>query len=221
MSEKPDREDDLRGQLRASYEFHRWLEELAKVPYDGIVGWPPAWMPSPLVYEFKTIRARLLNDARTLWEFQAWKRILRVRKDMRCLSEATKQRQDLTGNARYWRQGFVPPELTRDLEALLYIQDLADLGDIEGLKAYLGEETLGGQLVLRGRAHSEHLKKAAKAPRPNRIAKRINAILAQQPGLSSKEVIKILRTTPSPDLDADLSRLSDRQLEQRISRCRS
>ena len=30
-------------------------------PYDGVLGLPPAWMPSPLVHEFVSVRDQLLD----------------------------------------------------------------------------------------------------------------------------------------------------------------
>jgi hypothetical protein len=121
---KADAEVDA-GALRALNEILSRLAQLNRQPYDGILGLPPKWMPHPLVHEFCTVRDILLRD-HSAQEIRKWMRACR-------------------------NLGRFPFEYAREIEALIYIQQIAGLGKDDGIDAYLGR---GSKKV--DRAYAEH-----------------------------------------------------------------
>lgn len=99
----------------------RELEERDAAPYDGVLGRPPAWLPQALLDEFAVTRNRLLQT-HTAEDVRNW---------MGSFREALNV--DGSGWIGWW-----PPELQRDLGALVYVQYVAELGEKSGIQAYLG-----------------------------------------------------------------------------------
>lgn len=97
--------------------------KLNEQPYDGVLGQPPEWMPAPLVSEFFAARDIVLRN-------HSSKQVLGWMRACRAL-------------ARY---SF---EHVREVEALVYIRQLATLGKRKGIDAYLGR---GRYRVLRAYA---------------------------------------------------------------------
>lgn len=96
-------------------ELSRALDVLAKRnnhSFDGVLGQPPTWVPFPLRDEFWTVRNRLLDEY-SPEQVATWMRACRT------LSS-------------------YPFEYAREIEALVYIKQIADLGERDGIDAYLG-----------------------------------------------------------------------------------
>jgi hypothetical protein len=126
-------------------------------PYDGINGRLPDWMPVPLSHEFNAIRNRLL-DSVSMHDLQRWMDLWRSPTD------------------DGWM--YVPPEYDRDIDSLVYIQTIANLGPEAGVDAYLGN---GGMEVVRGMARLDHNRKAATRPRPDGLHRVILCVLRKLP----------------------------------------
>lgn len=131
--------DTLKGTLGDLNQRSTAIERLNARPYDGVSGKPPEWLPAPLQHEFSVCRDRLL----------ALNSVANVRKWVDARRNLTRSATD-TGPVR--DSLFFPPEHARDLESLIYIQDIASLDQNKGIEAYLGE---GTTRVLRGAAVAE------------------------------------------------------------------
>jgi hypothetical protein len=88
------------------------LTERNSHSFDGVLGQPPTWVPFPLKDEFWTVRNRLLDEC-SPQQVATWMRACRA------LSS-------------------YPFEYAREIEALVYIKQIADLGERDGIEAYLG-----------------------------------------------------------------------------------
>jgi hypothetical protein len=126
-------------------------------PYDGLIGQLPDWIPPPLKHEFNAVRTRLL-DLESIDDVQNWM----------CLWRSP--------TASGWMD--VPPEYDRDIDALVYIQNIVSLGPQDGIVAYLGK---GGMEVVRGMARIEHNRKVAKQPRADGLQRVILKLLRERP----------------------------------------
>ena len=107
--------------------------------YDGLLGSLPPWVPVPLKKEFEHVRNNLLD----CYEEEGVKEFIQGRKE---LFKETGIRS----------VKFTPPEIDDKLDALIYIQSIVDLGEENGIKAYLGE---GGFEVTRGIVLKEYQSK--------------------------------------------------------------
>jgi hypothetical protein len=196
-AQKAERGTDVRASVASGRTRIKWLISISERPFDGIVGELPTWMPSPLEYEFNSLRRQLLQDNRSLRKLR--QQIREIRKG------AVASNQD----ERLLRLPSLSPEHQRDLLALIYIQDIASLGEKDGIKAYLGQSSTE---VARGVFLSERLREIARQPRqrnsPLRTA--IKDQLQREPTKSSK----LVRRDLPPHLVADRT---DRALDVAIS----
>ncbi len=209
----PVKPEGVREELERSFGHHGWLDSLAQGEYDGIAGWPPSWVPAPLLHDFKLVRARLLTERNALDLVRGY--IAAIRGNRARIDAAGKIQQTMAAQgtepaALFIGLDYIPAELHRDLETLLYIQDLASLGARAAIRAYLGE---AAELVARGLLLCDSNRERAKRPRPRKITVEIEAALHTAPDAPAKEIIKKLTR------DA-IGGLTMRQLEQRISRVR-
>jgi hypothetical protein len=134
------------------------LRERNAKPYDGLLGQLPDWVPPPLPHEFVAVRNRLL-DSESIDKVQEWMRLW------------------CSPTSGEW-MAYVPPEYDRDIDSLVYIQRLVNLGPQAGIDAYLGKS---GMEVVRGVARVEHNRKAAKQPRADGLQRVIREILLERP----------------------------------------
>ena len=130
---------------------------LNAAPYDGVRGQTPAWVPKPLEVEFQQRREALLagpcetcETTHTADEVFRW--IANYRNAMRPI-------------AGFRSVGMWPRAHERDIRDLVYIQDIASLGEAKGIKAYLGK---GRYQVIRGRAVAQERRRQAAAVRDRR-----------------------------------------------------
>jgi hypothetical protein len=131
------------------------LRKAAK--YNGLVGQLPDWVPRPLRYEFDAVRNRLL-DFVSVKDLQYWMDLWRSPTD------------------NGWM--YVPPEYDRDVDSLVYIQSIHDLGPEAGIDAYLGK---GGMEVVRGMTRLEHNRRVSQLPRPDGLQRVIVSLLPACP----------------------------------------
>ena len=197
--------------------------DAADVEYDGVAGSPPEWLPDPLKFELKAVRQKLLFGPQFPVDSPLWVRVLWVRRGIRALraihgithrlSVDTKSISE-TGASPIARRVYglpiVNPGVSRDLEALIYIRDLANLGQRAGLRAYLGR---GPAEVVRGVFQSEQNRDFAKKRRPNEVSKAIDAALERNPGAGWAQIHELLE----PEL---VKNITARQFEQRVYRAK-
>jgi len=113
----------------------------ARLPFDGVMGTPPVWLPGTLPSEFVTARDRLLVE-------YSHEEIL----GFMDAKESSSQ------NLEFYRAWHYPHEFRNELETLIYIRYLSRLGKREGLHAYLKEPA---RTEYEGLALSDAGKKAA------------------------------------------------------------
>jgi len=113
------------------------------MPYDGLVGSPPAWIPGPLRQEFSATRRALFDEADKA-ELRRWMR----------------------GRRKQFEPGYaplvVPPRHLEDkIDALNYIKALVDMGKDAAIDAYLGKSAkqLVRGIILQQRQSSAGRKK--------------------------------------------------------------
>jgi hypothetical protein len=106
--------------------------QLKQDSYDGVRGQPPGWLPAPLADEFFAARDNLLND-HSVNEVARWMDACQA-------------------------LGSYPFAYVKEIEALVYIKQIASLGESDGIDAYMGR----GQYRVR-RAFTE------RAPRPEDV----------------------------------------------------
>jgi hypothetical protein len=131
--------------------------------YDGLNGQLPDWMPPPLKHEFNAVRDRLL-DSESIDDVQNWMGLWR------------------SPTADGWM--YVPPEYDRDIDSLVYIQSIVNLGPEAGIDAYLGKggmEVVRGTEVVRDLARVDYNREVAKRPRPDGLNRVILNLLRQRP----------------------------------------
>lgn len=126
--------------------------------YDGVVGTPPGWLPEPLLAEFELLRNELLRE-HCLADVCSWLaayRQLLATSDLRALAAkhnagqlTDEQFREHCQLASRRRGAFFPPEYRRELRDLAYIQDIVELGETDGIAAYLGT---GAYKAVRGMA---------------------------------------------------------------------
>jgi hypothetical protein len=78
-----------------------------------------------------------------------------------------------------------------ELDALNYIECIVSMGEVEGIRGYLGKSA---EPVYRGAVNSERARKAARAPRPSRVGLWIEGYLRDNPKATWKEVWRALET---------------------------
>jgi hypothetical protein len=76
-----------------------------------------------------------------------------------------------------------------ELDALNYVADIVSKGKVEGVKAYLGKSA---EPVYRGSVLSELQRKAARAPRSNKLSQGIEKVLRSDENATWKEVLRAL-----------------------------
>jgi len=141
--------------------------------YNGVIGRPPKWLPNPLQEEFHATRNFLLREYKP-------KIILQYMESRKKLLDF----QGLGSVSSY------PINRESNLDSLLYIQKIIELGKTEGIKAYLGES---GQEVVRAIVHVERQKDLAKRPRTDALQSLIIKILGQFPEISFQKFLEELK----------------------------
>ena len=174
----------------------------AEAEYDGLLGSLPCWIPEPLKSEFVSVRGSLLNE----YDEEAVREFLNNRKKL--LTPSPNE---------YVRTSYTPPSIYPKLDALIYIQNIVDLGKDKGIKAYNGEE---GVEVVKGivklTSKSKGGDTTAKIRKENALSdyKNINEqatslisngkdkkdianIIADKTGFSKPKIYRALKTHPS------------------------
>lgn len=158
-------------------------------PYDGVRGEPPKWLPSPLVDEFYAARDNLLPN-HSAKQIARWMNA--------CLM-----------------LGSYPFEYVREIEALVYIEQLVGLGESDGIDAYLGrgryrvrrayteqapkpddvilhyDEELANTKRSSGGRNAAEAKRVVNAPRDNEI--REEALRLRAKGISDRAIPTMLK----------------------------
>lgn len=169
---------------------HAALVRLAKwdgAPYDGILGLPPKWIPRPLYLEFVHTRNFLLDAGNAPEQILAWIRSYRG-----------------TVEATSFRSAYWPPEYERDIETLVYVQDLVNLGEVDGIEAYLG---VGAYKVLRSRVVSQRNRTFSQLPRRKRRPHNLwyrafRRVLRDNPKMTATDLRELIRAEGSLTFDA-------------------
>lgn len=102
--------------------------------YDGLLGSLPYWVPNPLQREFYTTRDDIIDRY--------------GQEDAKHYLDA---RRELFATTGFRWVPPTPPEAADKLDALNYIRSIVELGETEGIRAYLGENGLDSvrRLLLR------------------------------------------------------------------------
>ena len=158
--------------------------------YDEVLGKLPKWVPEPLKREFKATRDYLLDYLQRYHlddptsPHNKVKNLMKARK-----SESFPI--GIKSKSNFSFKVYIPPEIERDLDALIYIQHIVTLKEDKGIKAYLGES---GDAVYRGIVSYDRQKELSKRPRSDALQKIIIEIIRSQPNLTAAEVLAVLKT---------------------------
>lgn len=172
-------EETLEGVVKEALDR---LAEIENAPYDGVLGRLDGWMPRPLKAEFSVVRSFLLDKA-SADEVKKWMR----------------GRAQILKVTTFQYLPYVPIEYEDKVDALNYIKAIVDLGQEDGIKAYLGEdgfEVYRG-MVMTGNAYVmlEAKKKKKEESGGNELDaldREIDAVLGTDPGLSFKGLLQRL-----------------------------
>lgn len=142
MSEDEDWIDD------AVDESWKIIEQRNNAEYDGVLGLPPAWMPDPLVQEFRVTRNKLLDGGLS-------------QKEIKSFMEGRAFMFDLDIE----RPPLVPANIIPSIDVLNYIYGIFQMGSDKGIKAYLGKS---GIKFYRGAVLAETGRKGGKKTGANK-----------------------------------------------------
>jgi hypothetical protein len=157
--------------------------------YDGVVGALPDWVPDPLQEEFKATRDYLLDyfSDDPASPHTKVKKLMAARKKESFPTSLSKESPPI----RFPFTPYIPPEVERDLDALIYIQQIISLKKDKGISAYLGK---GGVSVFRGIVVNARQKKIAQYPRRDPLQKLIISIVEKKPDITWQEALVVLKT---------------------------
>jgi hypothetical protein len=181
----------LQAQQKAIEEGLTKRREREAAPYDGVLGSPPSWVPDPLVQELRHWRTFLLDKGYSVDEIQNWR----------------KARLEELRQGGFWIPSY-PPEHTHVIDSLNYVERITSLGEVQGIKAYLGKS---GERVYRGSMNSERQRTAAQAPRTDRLGRWIEDFLCKNPSATQNEVLKGLEHEQCPGMF--IEEVSDNAIE--------
>lgn len=161
----------------------------AKQKYDGVVGTLPDWVPDPLQEEFKATRDYLLDyfSDDPASPHTKVKKLMAARKKESFPTSLSKESPPI----RFPFTPYIPPEVKRDLDALIYIQQIVLLEKNKGISSYLGES---GNKVYRGIVTKDRQKEIAKRSRLGALQELIIEIVRKEPDLTAAEVLAVLKT---------------------------
>jgi len=115
---------------------------ITEKPYDGLRGTLPSWMPNPLKEEFDKVITYLLKDY-----------------DAEDIKNFMEQKKLLYFKLTYSRSGYIPPKIHSELDALIYIQQIYEMGPKEGVDEY---NKRGRQVIHNPDLIKHHSKTGAK-----------------------------------------------------------
>lgn len=202
-SPSPDDREILRGALGRAFSE---IAAREAVPFDGVLGIPPAWVPPREAAEFRADRGWLLDNGYTRDE------ILGVMDEDDATTAAIKANP---GNPNFHRLPNGAPEATDRMRWLAHFRRCVRLGKKKGLAAMLGAQLATGarrgEKVLR--SASDAGRKRAETFGPERDAWRNKAseiLKARKRKLSCRELARLVARELHPELtQAEQEKLAD------------
>ncbi len=150
--------------------------------YDGLLGTIPDEFPKALAQEFETTRGCLISE----YGEAAVRDFIESRKSITSpnLEYLKKLEPDSYADIDppYVRAGFIPPKIIHKIDALIYIQEIVELGPKDGIDAY------GGMDTYKRIAQSD----AGSSPRLDDLGKFIRKHVEENSDISAKEVMRII-----------------------------
>lgn len=171
------------------------------LPYDGVLGTPPNWIPAPKLYDFREAREALLKSPLV----KAW-RTGRGHGQRAAGAKIVRGWLKEYVAAVNWKAGESPPSMdypdehADQLRVLAEVWLMVEAGQDNGYRMYLGEAAhreLSAQVAREDapkviRRHNQEISRRPRTRKVDPVTQEIIAILTSNPNLSAKEVRKQL-----------------------------